>query len=56
MEAIASLPLMDDFQLAIHDVAVAISLDRLSGLRKFVVRGPLGSSTFGSWHFGRGDW
>lgn len=38
MDSIASLPLMDDFQLEINDVTAVISLDRLSGLRKFVVR------------------
>ena len=44
MDAIASLPLMDDFQLAMDDKDVAIYLVRLSELRKFVVRGRLASS------------
>jgi hypothetical protein len=40
---------MDDFQLAIDNAATAaIPLDRLSGLRKFVVRGPLAPSVLGS--------
>ena len=52
MDAIASLPLMNDFQLAMDDEDAAISLDRLSGLRKFVVRGRVAPS----WQFGRGDW
>ena len=48
MDAIASLPLMDDFQLAVNGVDAAIPLDRLSGLRKCVVRGALAPSVLGS--------
>ena len=48
MDAIASLPLLDDFQLAVKSVDAAIPLDRLSGLRKFVVRGELAPSVLGS--------
>jgi hypothetical protein len=48
VDAIASLPLMGDFQLAIDDAEAAIPLDRLFGLRKFVVRGPLAPSVLGN--------
>ena len=50
VDAIASLPLMDDFRLEINNVDAAISfkLDRLSGLQKFVVRGWLAPSVLGS--------
>ena len=49
MDAIASLPLMDDFQLAIENLATAaIPLERLSGLRKFAIRGLLAPSVLGS--------
>ena len=47
VDVIASLPLMDDFQLVIVAKA-AIPLDRLSGLRNFVDRGPLPPEAIGS--------
>jgi hypothetical protein len=48
MDAIASLPLLDDFQLQVDSLDAAVPLDRLSGLRKIVVRGTLQPLILGS--------